>query len=405
MIRFEEIGIKGYLTETEGTGGKLREKPEDFYVEEILDVPENENGKYIYLHIEARNWETNRIVRELSRRLGISRKRITFSGTKDKRAVKRQYLCINADIDVDILKKIPDIRIIRVFRSDVYLKLGMHKWNLFDIRISGSESMGELAERTHAIIMEKNGFPNFFGVQRFGATRPVTHIVGKYILRREYDEAVRYYVGYGAEQFRKEFFSTMDPHIIREFPRELSYERAILNALLNGKDYREALLSLPQNLFTMFIHAYASYVFNNLLSHRMASLTPEIGDMVMEMKAGKPSPEKVHRVTALNRELINNAYTEGSVVLALPVIGYDVHGDSEEIEDIISADGVSITDFRLRDFYKSGTRGIWRAAQVAPVDPTFLNDECVRVKFKLPPGSYATSYMREIMKVDDLRVY
>ena len=137
----------------------------------------------------------------------------------------------------------------------------------------------------------------------------------------------------------------------------------------------------------------------------MASLAPEIGDMVMEIKAGKPFPEKLHKVTGLNRGLINNAYTEGSVVLALPVIGYEVHGNTEDVKEIISADGVSINDFRLRDFYKSGTRGIWRAAQVAPKDATFLNDACVRVKFKLPPGSYATSYMREIMKVDDLRVY
>ena len=39
------------------------------------------------------------------------------------------------------------------------------------------------------------GIPNYFGLQRFGATRPVTHLVGEWILKRDFEQAVVTYVG------------------------------------------------------------------------------------------------------------------------------------------------------------------------------------------------------------------
>ena len=33
------------------------------------------------------------------------------------------------------------------------------------------------------------GIPNFFGHQRFGTTRPITHLVGKAILKGDFEEA------------------------------------------------------------------------------------------------------------------------------------------------------------------------------------------------------------------------
>src|SRR3989304_9044594 len=83
-----EVGIEGYLTSSPGVGGTIKASPEDFVVEEIsTEPPASDEGLYTVASIRVRDWETNRLVRQLARRLRISRRRIGFAGTKDKRAV------------------------------------------------------------------------------------------------------------------------------------------------------------------------------------------------------------------------------------------------------------------------------------------------------------------------------
>ncbi|MCJ2541027.1 MAG: tRNA pseudouridine(13) synthase TruD, partial [Candidatus Thermoplasmatota archaeon] len=91
----EEVGILGHITGTPGVGGRLRAEAEDFVVEEISrPPPEVPGGRFTAATIRLRNWETNRFVRQMSRRLGISSKRVRFAGTKDKRAITTQIFTI-----------------------------------------------------------------------------------------------------------------------------------------------------------------------------------------------------------------------------------------------------------------------------------------------------------------------
>src|SRR3970040_1538835 len=95
------VGISGYLTTSPGLGGRIKGEAEDFVVEEIpADIPPSTEGSYTVAKLRSRNWETNRLVREIARRLRISRKRISFAGTKDRRAVTTQLLQFDAPVDL-----------------------------------------------------------------------------------------------------------------------------------------------------------------------------------------------------------------------------------------------------------------------------------------------------------------
>jgi len=83
----------------------IKVNPQDFIVEEIPnDLKRVENGKYTILKVVLTNWETNHFVTHLARYLGMSRKRITFAGTKDKRAITTQYFCINGSVNADQIR-------------------------------------------------------------------------------------------------------------------------------------------------------------------------------------------------------------------------------------------------------------------------------------------------------------
>ena len=76
-----------------------------------------------------------------------------------------------------------------------HYRLGDLLGNNFDIVIRDAEP-ASLEHRVNEInTTVSEGIPNYFGLQRFGASRPVTHLVGEWILKGNYEQAVITYVG------------------------------------------------------------------------------------------------------------------------------------------------------------------------------------------------------------------
>jgi len=122
----KNIGIETFFTSFEGIGGKLRFQSEDFIVQELSNFPvKSESGRHLVANVTSRKWETNLLIRELSDRLHISRQRISFAGTKDKRAKTTQMMSFY-DVSLEDLSKvkIKDVNIDSIYRSDRSVKLG-----------------------------------------------------------------------------------------------------------------------------------------------------------------------------------------------------------------------------------------------------------------------------------------
>ena len=195
----KKIGIKLYVTSTDGIGGTLRQDINDFIVEEITNREEEDTGKYLILELKKSNWETHHLIRDLSRKLGISQKRIGFAGTKDKRAVTTQKISIY-DLNPEDLNNISlkDVEINVIGRSNKSVELGDLTGNEFkitvrDIDLDMSDVYTQLENITEDI-RKTGGVPNFFGVQRFGSTRPVTHLVGESLVRGDPEGAALKYI-------------------------------------------------------------------------------------------------------------------------------------------------------------------------------------------------------------------
>src|SRR5206468_1419056 len=106
------------------------------------------------------------------------------------------------------------------------------------------------------------GFRSFFGVQRFGSIRPITHVVGRHLVRGEFREAVEAYVANTLEgedpesyEVRSALRDTGDIQTaLRSYPKSYGFEKAILNHLaVEPTDYVGALRSLPFNLLMMIV--------------------------------------------------------------------------------------------------------------------------------------------------------
>jgi tRNA pseudouridine13 synthase len=406
-----EIGISGYISSLAGFRGRIKNTPEDFSVDEIPKLPPaSEDGKYLIFKARIRNWDTNRFVIELARHLGISKKLITYAGTKDKNAVKTQYFCINTVNNFPENFYMKDVEILDSFRSKVMLRLGDLVGNTFTIRIYSNSIMDDRINAINEEIAAKGGFPNFFGPQRFGSSRPITHRVGRFILESDFHSALMEYLvdpRFDHEEYRMEFLRTGDvKRALESYPQHLGFERTILNHLNSGQDEKDVFKVFPRNLSTLFVHAYQSYLFNLLLSIRLERFGNlwELfeGDVAYPVdvyfNADKDNPIPV---TKYNLEKMNSLSKKDSVRPTIPVFGYDSKlsdGYQGELErKILEDQKISLSSFRVPGMPELSSKGERRITSAKPVSMNVSNNV---LSFSLGRGIYATSLIREYFKKD-----
>jgi tRNA pseudouridine13 synthase len=429
----KNIGIKTFLTTFNGIGGKLRFQPEDFIVQEISNFPpKSESGRFLITSITSKNWETNILIKQLSDSLHISRQRIGFAGTKDKRAKTTQLMSFYDVSQENLLKiKIKDVIIENVYRSDKSVKLGNLSGNKFDIIIRSINGNIELenVEDISSFIINYGGFPNFFGIQRFGIIRPITHIVGKYIVKDDFEKAVMTYIANPMKEedeetynLRKNLEKTNDyATALKSYPNKLNFEKAILNKLVvNPNDFIGAIQELPKNLLTMFVYAYQSYLFNRALSERIRKKIPlnkaVVGDIILPIRKSIVDEIGI-KVTKSNIKKVNLQISKGKAVVSGVLFGSDSifsDGAMGEIEHrIIESEKLDPRDFIIPDVPFISSTGTRRPllAKVKNLEFNLIDDDlnknkkALNMKFELYKGSYATSFLREFIKADDIRNY
>lgn len=423
------IGIERYATKGEGIGGVLRCRVEDFVVEEVTSRVEGESGDYLIVEVEKRNWDTHKLIRDLSRRLRVSQSRFGWAGTKDKRALTKQRLSI-WKVGEEELSRIHmrDVCLRVLGRSNRKISLGDLYANRFHVTVRGVclslEEVVSRIERISGELLEIGGVPNFFGVQRFGELRPVTHVVGRALVEGDVERAVITYLatvhpGEPVEQqeARQYFADTRDAKgSLRLFPESLIFERAMLHHLVEHPgDYAGALGRLSGNLQRMFVHAYQSYLFNRVLSRRLALGLPlnraVVGDIVcFRNQAGLPDVHRVQRVDEQNLEGINRLMQRQRAFVTAPLFGYDMplaSGVPGEIErEVLGEEGVGLEDFRVGVMPAYASKGLRREVLMGVnpeyrVMPDEVHEGCCAVlfEFTLQKGGYATVLLREYMKV------
>jgi tRNA pseudouridine13 synthase len=303
--------------------------------------------------------------------------------------------------------------------------------NSFSITIRNikhrKSSISKRILKTIKDIDELGGIPNFFGHQRFGTTRPITHLVGKALINGDLKKATLLFLAKPSKyehplsmQARQELRKTQDfKQALKNFPRQLRYERLMLGCLSeNHTDFLGAFRRLPIRLRRIFIQAYQSYLFNKFLSsrikHGLFMNRAEIGDYAVNIeRSGVPMPVMHKTVSHENHAEINREIQAGKMRLALPLVGtrqppsQGVQGEFES--EILRTEGTSPQSFEVAAMPDMISKGELRA-MVTPVqnfhlvdvfeDSTKSSGQAAEVTFTLYRGSYATVVLRELIKTN-----
>ncbi|UCE16913.1 MAG: tRNA pseudouridine(13) synthase TruD [Candidatus Bathyarchaeota archaeon] len=440
-----KLGIETYTTQSLGIGGKIRQFPEDFVVEEILadgarakvqpvETPHPVGeGCYLVCVLVKREWDTFRAVMKVARRMGISYKRVQIAGMKDAKALTAQHISIRGVTPERVSRvRIKDITLHSLRFSDERVHSRLLLGNNFRILIRGIFHPSSLIEKrvknVQSELSSLGGFPNFFGHQRFGTVRPITHVVGGYLVQGNLEKAALTYLAQPSphehpesREARQQLQDTQDfKEALRLFPTYLRYERLMLVHLTKETgDFVGAFRKMPLKLRRLLVQAYQSFLFNKFLSERkkrdVGLNEPQVGDYVVHLDSQGLPTTKFLQVTSQSLSSVEKALKEGKTRIAIPLIGFKQQpsdGVQGEIErEILETENVAPRNFYISSIPEASAPGTLRTI-LAPVidfsmkevsrDSTSPRKRQMELGFTLHRGSYATVLLREFMKPRNL---
>lgn len=329
--------------------GYLRTVPGDFRVDEICDVTPDGQGEHVWLWVEKTGLTTPQAAERLAAAAGVAARDIGYSGLKDRHAVTRQWFSLAWPIK----RKLPgwpndsNCRVLDVQRHGRKLRRGTHRSNRFEIVVRDVSHLAGAALDARAERIRRDGVPNYFGPQRFGRGG-----------------------------------------------RNIALSRALFAGTRLSRGRRSFALS-----------AARSFVFNAVLDARLrAGAWPE------------PVPGDVFMLGG-SRSLFAAAETDESwSSLVDRAVQLDIHptgplpgrkrtkavqpaGAAAEIEDRVLAD----FDEFAHGLAEFGVDADRRSLRLPVVDlAASIEGRDLGLVFALPSGAFATSVIRELVRVEDV---
>jgi tRNA pseudouridine13 synthase len=392
-----------YLTEAlPGIGGKIKERVEDFRVEELPLYSPSGEGQHTFFEIRKEGISTFHAVRTIARALGVPPKRISYAGLKDAQAITCQVLSVESvPPDAVTALELPRIRVMWAERHRTRLKIGHLRGNRFAIRIRGVDESALAPCRAVLDVLDRRGVPNRFGTQRFGQ-RGNSAQLGRAVVKVDAHGFIHDFLGgphpnetERVQSARTQFDAGDWQEALNLFPGNMADERRALQTLVRSQgDYQRAYATVPKRLKVFLLSAYQSALFNRVIEARLQTLDRVYyGDLAVKhpgRSVFRVEDEAVEQPRAARFEISPTG----------PIFGFKMMqalGQQEALEaDILAGEDLALEDFRVGDGIKA--RGERRSLRFRVHDPELWYDDGIMLRFWLPRGCYATTVLAEIIK-------
>lgn len=402
-----------------GIGGVIKQRPEDFLVDEQPLYQPSGEGEHIYMLVQKRNMPTLAMIEVIAKHFGVRVKDVGFAGLKDKLAITRQV------VSVYVPGKKPEdfpqlehesVSILWVDRHNNKLRPGHLRGNRFSIRIRNVRATDVLTVLKAMRILQTTGVPNRLGEQRFGMLQN-NHLVGRAIVLGDFEGACRTLLGQQPPPWdnwnsraRELFEAGHFAEAMQHYPAAARTELRVLRGLSTDKaspPWKRAVLGLEENALRFFLSSFQSAVFNAVLDARLQAGTFDKllqGDLAIKQNLAvfKVDDAVLADPTTPTRLATFDISPSG------PMWGAQMPRCEGEVAALEAAalERFGLTPAHLEAFEASSRfalDGKRRPLRVPIIDPEVEggldeHGQFVRLAFELPRGSFATVVLREIMK-------
>ncbi len=211
---------------------KIKTQPEDWQVTEELATDFTEAGEHAYLYIQKRCMSTAPVAVWLAKQFNVQTMDVSYAGMKDKHALTRQWFSVRLPgpsdpVNTDALihaEGNEQIEVLAAHRHQRKLRRGEHQANRFRIVL---RDLPRAIDTELLAVQFAQGFPNYFGPQRFGR-----HNLGdalNWLRQRRRQRVLRQQKGWHLSVLRSWVFN----ELLARRVADGSFDRALDGDLLN----------------------------------------------------------------------------------------------------------------------------------------------------------------------------
>jgi tRNA pseudouridine13 synthase len=382
---------------------KLKRTPEDFQVEEQIAV-QPAGGPFALYRLTKQSLGTLEAIEAIARRWKLLRQRIAFAGLKDKHALTTQYVTIRGGQQRGLSQSNLELQYIGQTGRPIHASdIANNRFTVVLRDLTPEEQARIMANIAAAA---KDGIPNYFDNQRFGSLGESGEFIAKPWCLGDYERAV--------------WLALADPNVHdrpdrREAKRLLREEwgnwaeiKSRLRSWYGANifafppnqplDFRRAIAVFPQHLRSLWLAAFQSHLWNQILAALVHELCrPE--QCVLYAIGGRDLPFFI-KLDDVQRDVLART--------VLPLPSARLHLESSPLKDlydrVLAAEGLELRQVRVKyprdSFFSKGER----PAVVTPanfshdlaLDDLYPGRHKLTLRFTLPRAAYATILVKRV---------
>jgi tRNA pseudouridine13 synthase len=385
---------------------KLKQRREDFCVEELTHIAPGTEGPFAFYQLEKRGWSTPDALASIRRRWQLQPQRLSYGGLKDRHAWTTQYLTIHHGPRRGLKHQQITLHYVGQVRKP-YTSQDITA-NRFRITLRDLAPVEQAGMEARVGQVGAEGVPNYFDDQRFGSVAGEgEEFIGRLLVRGRFEEALklaltgRYEHDRAAQKQEKRILTTHWGNwgVCKDkLPR--GHARSLVDYLrVHPGDFRGAVARLRPELRGLYLSAYQSHLWNRMLAHwlqhhlrpdQLRAVALRLGDVPFHtgLEADQQAALAHLRLPLPSARLKMN---ESDALY--PLVG-----------EVLIGEGLELRDLQVRGvremFFSRGER----AALCLPTGLAvqFADDELhprrlkANVAFELPRGSYATLVVKAV---------
>ncbi|MCD6531444.1 tRNA pseudouridine(13) synthase TruD [bacterium] len=376
---------------------KIKSRPEDFVVEEVIDLPlVKGQAEYSVYRLTKRGANTLDVISDIARRFHLRRRDISYAGLKDRHALTTQFISIRGGGLWKIRAKNYELEFIG--RAHRPVGQSVLLGNRFRVVVRGISADKRRIAQQRLPQIAQFGFVNYYDSQRFSSARHGKGFVAHRIILGDYEGAARLLFESSARdnsaerRFRRCVLSHWGDWLACVHLAPSRWERKFLEKLVrSSNNFRRALELVDRDFLFLLGTAYQAFLWNLAAKEFLRRHLP-------------PERRFCHRfwrdqTLIFLRDPDGETLSElGEVRIPLPSPGICLRDEIGEIYDEIlrrqEIDGMEKFRTKIPGMvFKTALRDLI----VVPQDFDFIwrDDATLEVACFLPKGSYITMLLRQ----------
>ncbi len=376
---------------------RIKCRPEDFCVEELTTVS-CQGGPHAFYRLRKQSLGTPEAVDAICRKWSVRREQVGLGGLKDRHADTIQYLTIFRGPRKRLRQTNLELEYVGQFERPYGPELmagNRFAVTVRDVRPAFHDALDAALQEAR-----QAGWPNYFDDQRFGSLGASGQFIAEPWCRGDYERAL--WLALADENSHDSAGEKRDKQLLRDqwgqwpaLREELarSPRRNIVTFLADHpRDFRRALAMISVDLRRLYLAAFQSYLWNELLSAYLQSAlsrsswqTVQIGPSAAALPT-RWHPDELQAADAVELPLP----TARDKQLPEPAAGL--------LDAVLKGRGLELRELRVKyprdSFFSKGLRPLrvvpGKLEWSAGADELYPGQEQWRLEFELPRGAYAT---------------